>query len=167
MKPVLIEGGFAIDDRGVVSFVNGFEFAGGGFDFFGEPMMPPVCRFYIVANHHLGFVRAWHGHKKEAKYVTAVSGTALVCAVRVEEQDWNRIDDSQDPKLRVNQPQRFILSASKPAVLFIPPGYANGWMSLTPDARLMFFSTLTLEESKTDDYRFPARYWNPWKVEER
>ena len=160
MNPILIEGSIAIDDRGPVSFVNSFDFA-------GAPMMPPVRRFYLVSNHQPGQVRAWHAHKKEAKYVTAISGTALVCAARVEEQDWNRTDDHQDPKLRVNQPQRFVLSASKPAVLFIPPGYANGWMSLTADAKLMFFSTATLDESSADDYRFPARYWNPWKVEER
>lgn len=149
MIPTLIEGGFAIDDRGVVSFVNRFDFA-------GASMMPPVRRFYLVSNHQTGMIRAWHGHKKEAKYVIAVSGTALVCAVGI---------SGENPALA--DPDRFILSASRPAVLFIPPGYANGWMSLTADAKLMFFSTATLEESKTDDYRFPARYWNPWKVEER
>jgi hypothetical protein len=31
----------------------------------------------------------------------------------------------------------------------------------------MFFSTSTLEESLRDDIRFPARYWDPWQVEER
>lgn len=157
MIPTLIEGGLAVDDRGAVSFVNGFDFA-------GASMMPPVRRFYLVSNHQIGMIRAWHGHKKEAKYVTAVSGTALVCAVGM---------DNWIPQTRftmrgdASEIHKVILSASKPAVLFIPPGYANGWMSLTPDARLMFFSTSTLEESKIDDYRFPARYWNPWKVEER
>ena len=33
MTPTLIEGSIAIDDRGSVSFVNGFDFA-------GAPMMP-------------------------------------------------------------------------------------------------------------------------------
>ena len=148
-KPILYEGALAVDDRGTLAFVNSFDFA-------GASMMPPVRRFYLVSNHQVGMIRAWHGHKKEAKYVIAVSGTALVCAVGI---------GGENPALA--DPDRFILSASEPAVLVIPPGYANGWMSLTPDARLMFFSTSTLEESKTDDYRFPARYWNPWKVEER
>jgi dTDP-4-dehydrorhamnose 3,5-epimerase len=40
-------------------------------------------------------------------------------------------------------------------------------MSLTPDAKLVFFSTATLEESRNDDYRFPARYWDVWQVDER
>jgi dTDP-4-dehydrorhamnose 3,5-epimerase len=40
-------------------------------------------------------------------------------------------------------------------------------MSLTVDAKIMFFSTSTLEESMKDDIRFPARRWDPWHVEER
>jgi dTDP-4-dehydrorhamnose 3,5-epimerase len=60
-----------------------------------------------------------------------------------------------------------VLAAKKPSVLFIPAGYANGFMSLTADAQLMFFSTSTLEESKGDDIRYDARHWDIWKVEER
>ena len=57
--------------------------------------------------------------------------------------------------------------AQKPAVLYLPAGYANGFMSLTDDATLMFFSTSTVEESRGDDIRFDARYWNAWEVVER
>ena len=46
-------------------------------------------------------------------------------------------------------------------------GHANGFMSLTGDCKIIVFSTSTIEESLKDDYRFDARYWNPWKVEER
>jgi dTDP-4-dehydrorhamnose 3,5-epimerase len=60
-----------------------------------------------------------------------------------------------------------VLSANKPSVLYIPPGYANGFMSLTPDARLMFFSTSTLAESKGDDHRYDPRHWDIWNIEER
>ena len=60
-----------------------------------------------------------------------------------------------------------MLSANKPSVLFIPPGYCNGFMSLTQDAKLMFFSTSTLEESRGDDIRFHARHWDIWQPEER
>lgn len=151
MNPILVEGSIAIDDRGLVSFVNGFDFA-------GASMMPPVRRFYFVSNHQAGTVRAWHGHQREGKYVTAVSGTALVCIMPLE--CWPN-------PIAAGPIHRYVLSAAKSEVLYIPPSCANGWMSLTPDVKLMFFSTATLEESKTDDYRFPARYWNPWKVEER
>ena len=115
-------------------------------------------RFYVVANHRQGFVRAWHAHRREAKYVTVVTGAAVVAAVR--------IDDWENPS-REAPVQRFVLTAEKPSVLFIPPGYANGFMSLTQDARLVFFSTSSVEESRGDDIRFDARHWDVWTVEER
>lgn len=141
----LLDGGLAMDDRGSVSFVNGFGFEG-------------VKRFYAVTNHRQGFIRAWHGHRREAKYVYVSQGSALVCAVKVD--DW----DNPSPNLTV---ERFVLSAAKPSVLFIPAGYANGFMSLSADAQLMFFSTSTVEESRGDDIRFEARFWDPWQIIER
>jgi len=144
-KPVMMAGGLAADDRGELAYVNDFRFEG-------------VKRFYMVSNYSQGFVRAWHGHKREAKYVTAVSGAAVVGAVCID--DWER----PSKELEV---QRFVLSAHRPSVLYIPPGYANGFMSLTADLRLMFFSTSSLEESHGDDYRYESRYWDIWNVVER
>jgi dTDP-4-dehydrorhamnose 3,5-epimerase-like enzyme len=141
----LLKGGLAVDDRGEVGFVNDFNFAG-------------VKRFYSVSNHRRGFVRAWHGHRHEAKYATVVHGAMVVCCVRVD--DW----ESPSPDLTV---QRFVLSAKAPAVLYIPAGFANGFMSLTDEARIIFFSTSTLDESLKDDIRFASRTWNPWDIEER
>ena len=144
-KLVVMSGGLAVDDRGEVGFVNDFSFQG-------------VKRFYTVSNHRVGFVRAWHGHRKEAKYVTAVLGAAVVGAVKID--NW----DEPSHKLPVH---RFVLSAKRPSVIFIPAGYANGFMSLTDDLKLIFFSTLTLEESAGDDFRFDSRLWDPWQVVER
>jgi len=144
-KPVMLNGGLAVDERGEVGFVNDFRFEG-------------VKRFYTVANHRSGFVRAWHGHRREGKYVTTVAGAALVGAVRID--DWDK--PSRDLAV-----ERFVLSASRPSVLFIPSGYANGFMSLTDDLKLMFFSTSTLEESAADDIRFDSRLWDIWQVAER
>jgi dTDP-4-dehydrorhamnose 3,5-epimerase len=141
----LLRGGVAVDDRGEVGFVNDFDFTG-------------VKRFYTVCNHRAGFIRAWHGHRHEAKYATVVSGAMLVCCVAVD--DW----DNPSADLPV---QRFVLCARTPAVLHIPAGFANGFMSLTDDAKIIFFSTSTLQESLSDDIRFPARKWNPWTIEER
>jgi len=145
MEPTLLTGGLAVDDRGEVGFVNGFDFAG-------------VKRFYTVRNHHRGFVRAWHAHRNEAKYVTVVAGAALVGAVRI---------DNWEAPSRSLSVVRHVLSAAAPRVLYIPAGYANGFMSLTDDARLMFFSTSTLDESKNDDIRYDARLWDIWTIEER
>jgi dTDP-4-dehydrorhamnose 3,5-epimerase len=145
MGPELLRGGLAVDDRGEVGFVNDFDFAG-------------VKRFYTVSNHRADFVRAWHGHRHESKFVLAVSGAALVCCVEID--DWSN-PSAELPVLR------YVLSARSPSILRIPAGYANGFLTLSDDAKLLFFSSSTLEESAGDDIRFPARYWNPWDIEER
>jgi dTDP-4-dehydrorhamnose 3,5-epimerase-like enzyme len=144
-EPVLYTGELAVDDRGEVGFVNDFTFAG-------------VKRFYSVKNHQQGFVRAWHAHRHEAKYVTVIEGAALIGAVR--------IDDWKHPS-RESPVVRHVLAANRPRVLFVPAGYANGFMSLAADTRLLFFSTSTLAESQGDDIRYDARHWDIWKIEER
>ncbi|MCC7496089.1 MAG: dTDP-4-dehydrorhamnose 3,5-epimerase family protein [Bryobacterales bacterium] len=141
----LIEGGLAVDDRGMVAFVNDFGFEG-------------VKRFYTVSNHQAQFVRAWHAHKREGKYVLVTSGAAIVGAVGID--DWDKPDASA-------KTSRYVLSAARPSVLWIPPGHANGFMTLTRNTTVMFFSTSTLEQSRGDDFRYPARYWDIWQVEER
>jgi dTDP-4-dehydrorhamnose 3,5-epimerase-like enzyme len=144
-EPKLIQGGLGIDDRGEVAFVNDFQFEG-------------VKRFYTVSNHQVGYVRAWHAHKKAGKYVMVVEGAALIGAVAID--NWEA--PSKDTEVK-----RFVLSSNKPVVVYIPPGYANGAMSLTADAKIMYFATDTLEETKEDDFRYDARYWDIWQVEER
>ena len=142
-EPKTILGGLAVDDRGSVSFVNDFD-------------MQVVRRFYVVRNHRSGFIRAWHAHRREAKYAYVMTGSAIVAAVK--------IDNWEHPSKNATV-HRQILSAQKPAVFFIPSGFANGFMTLTSDAVVMFLSTATLEESMGDDVRYPADYWNPWDVE--
>ena len=144
-EPTLLQGGISIDDRGEVTFVNGFNFEG-------------VKRFYIVSNHRQGFVRAWHAHKKEAKYVIVVNGAAKVGAVAI---------DNWDAPATNAKVYTYVLSEKRPAVLFIPSGYANGFMSLSDESKLVFFSTKTMGEAKDDDIRYDARYWDVWSVEER
>lgn len=144
-EPRLIPGNVAVDDRGEVAFVNDFDFAG-------------VKRFYTIRNHRAGFVRAWHGHRKEAKYLHVTDGAAVIGLVRID--DWER--PSKDLKV-----ERYVLSAHRPAVLYAPAGYANGWMSLSPDTRIVVYSTVSLDESLADDQRFDARFWDIWQIPER
>lgn len=144
-KPKLIQGGIAVDDRGSLSFVNDFDFG-------------DIKRFYMVENHQQGFVRAWHAHKKESKCVMVVAGSALIGAVK--------IDDWENPS-KDTLAEKFVLSDRKPSILYIPAGYANGFMSLTEDAKIIFFSSSSLEESKGDDFRYSAQYWDIWQIEQR
>ena len=143
--PRLIEGGIVIDDRDQVIFANDFDFKS-------------IKRFYMISNHKEGMVRAWHAHKKEAKYVLVVNGAAIVGAVKID--DW----DNPSKWVKVD---RYVLSCKKPSLLYIPAGFANGFMSLTSDTQIIFFSTSTIDESKGDDFRFDARYWDIWEVIER
>ena len=135
---MIYQGGKAIDDRGSLTFVNDFDFKG-------------VKRFYVVENHQKGFVRAWHGHKKEGKYVFVPRGAALVGVVSMDDEDI----------------QRLVLSADKPQILYIAPGNYNGFKTLTDDTQVIFFSTTTLEESEGDDYREDANKWDIWEVTPR
>ncbi len=165
----VIQGGIAIDDRGQLSFVNDFNFEG-------------VKRFYTVENFDHQYVRAWHGHKNEGKYVTVMSGSALIGAVDLRQiSDWDAIDeinssltfvDSEEEVRNKHRdfgenhtvedylatwkaPQyKFVLSSRKPSVVWIPPGFVNGAMNLDDDTKITYFSTKGLGESEGDDYRF-------------
>ncbi len=129
----LILGGISVDDRASVRFVNEFDFE-------------KVKRFYQVENHSKGFIRAWHGHKKEGKYVYVSSGTALIGVVDMETENV----------------QKFVLSSKTPKILYIPPNNFNGFKSLEENTTILFFSTTTLEESLGDDIRESHDKWNIW-----
>ena len=144
-KVIFIEGGISVDDRGELLFCNDFD-------------MKEIRRFYQVSNHSSNFIRAWHAHKYEAKFVCVISGATILASVKID--NWN--EPSKDLKI-----ERFVLSERKPGSLFIPPGYAHGYKTLVPDTRIMFFSTKPLDKSIDDDYRYEAYYWNPWEIEER
>jgi dTDP-4-dehydrorhamnose 3,5-epimerase len=145
--PTLIKGGLAADDRGVVRFVNDFRFDG-------------VKRFYVLENWRPGFVRAWHGHMKEAKWVTVTKGAALVCAVK--------ITPVAKEFALCEVPFKFVLCEQQPAMLCIPPGYANGSMALVEGTQVVHFSSMTMEETAGDDLRWP---WDAipgvWEAQQR
>lgn len=142
-KPNIIEGGVSVDDRGSLRFVNDFDFEN-------------VKRFYQVRNHRRGFIRAWHGHEREGKYVWVASGSALVATVPIGAE-----------KGDLSQVEKFVLSEQQPKILFIPAGYYNGFMNLEDNTRILFFSTSSLEESKGDDIRKEYNCWDVWKEDFR
>lgn len=147
-EPVrVIKGGSATDDRGSLRFVNDFDFSG-------------VKRFYQVQNHRQGFIRAWHGHLKEGKYVYVSSGAILLGAVPL-------VPEGNAYNIFTNDVQKFVVSAQSPSVIFIPQGYANGFKNLTDNTSVLFFSTSTLDESKGDDIRFPYDNVNIWNEDFR
>ena len=149
-----LNGGVAIDDRGSVRFVNDFNFDG-------------VKRFYQVQNHEKGFVRAWHGHLHEGKYVYVAQGAALIGAVRMEHREYLEGIGADALITPEGEAQRFVLTSTSPKILWIPPGYANGFMSLTDEMIIQYFSTKDIKESLGDDIRFPYDKWDIWNIEKR
>lgn len=131
----IVEGGSAIDDRGKVAFINSLDFSG-------------IKRFYMVSNHRVGFIRAFHYHKYEAKYVFVVSGAIKLVVAKIE-------GAAIPETATIKDVSEYILSEDKPKLLYIPPDRANGFKTLTPGARAIFYSTSTLEESLSDDIRYP------------
>lgn len=136
-KPKTISGGYFKDKRGIVYFNNNFKFKN-------------IKRFYIVQNHKKDFIRAWHGHLKEEKYIFCVQGKATIGAVK--------ISNIKNPSKK-KKPLFFELDSSKPDIIFIPAGYANASKSLDRKMKLVIFSNLTLKQSIRDDYRYPEDYW--------
>lgn len=134
------------DDRGHIIFNNNIKLEG-------------VKRFYVVGNHQANFIRAWHGHKIERKYITCISGAAIVCYIPMD------YDKFEDQKAIV---KRTVLSPNG-SMLEIPAGNYNGWMSLTDDTQLLVLSCSTLEESMGDDYRKEVDFFNTdvWKIIQR
>jgi len=141
----IISMGISFDDRGSVRFLNSLD-------------LIQWKRFYIVENNSTGFIRAWHGHKYESKLMVVLSGSVLVGTLA--------INDFENPS-KEEVPIRRVIHASANEALYIPAGNVNGFMSLTSETKVMFFSSSTLEQSKKDDYRFNWDYWNIWEVKFR
>ena len=140
-------GDLAVDDRGSLSFVNQFDFA-------------QVKRFYQVENLDTQTVRAWHGHVKESKYVYVSAGSIILGYLKLDsftQPDWHLM------------PERVVLSAKKPQVVYIPGGYVNGFRALELGTKVIIYSTASLQDSRHDDYRFPYDFWDTriWQVENR
>jgi dTDP-4-dehydrorhamnose 3,5-epimerase len=143
--PEIINGGLAIDDRGALSFLNTVPFAN-------------VIRMYGVENFSTDVIRAFHGHAVEEKFVLVTSGSAIVALAKM-----------NDDRTGMDAPKRYVLSSRKPQLLYAPAGYANGFRALEPGTKMLFFSSTTIEQAATDDYRFPYDYFGTkiWEVESR
>ena len=70
-KPMLFSGNFKSDFRGKVYFNNNI-------------VLSKIKRFYIVENKRAKFIRAWHGHKYEAKFIICLRGRARISAVKIQ-----------------------------------------------------------------------------------
>ncbi len=141
-SPKLITGGIFKDERGAVSFVNDFD-------------MTSVKRFYQIKHKDIKTVRAWQGHKIERKWFYCTAGSFLLNLIK--------IDDWKNPSSDLI-PETFVLKAGVSNILSVPSGYANGFKALEENSTLMTFSDQSIDEAKTDDFRFDKNYWFNWST---
>lgn len=113
----------------------------------------PIKRAYYVYNYAKGIIRGFHFHKKEWKYFIVANGAAKIVAL-----------DPDKPEEKFS----FVSSSRKGDLVVIPPGFANGWISLEDNTILICCSTASLEESIKDDIRYDPHKWGDvWKVKGR
>ena len=117
-----------------------------------------IKRFYQITNHNINFVRAWHGHKKEDKYLLVTKGVFKICAVKID--NWKQ----PSKKLPI---QEFILNSNSPKIIKLPGGHAHGTQNLKVNSKLLVFSTFSLQQSIKDDYRFDSGLWYDWNIKFR
>lgn len=138
----IIKGDSFFDDRGELTFVNDVSIEG-------------VKRFYFISNKTTKVIRAWQAHKVECKYFYALEGSFLIAVVKLD----NFENPAPDLKAKA-----FKLHSTYPQLLIVPPGYANGIRAISDKNNLLVLSTLGLEESKKDTWRFPAHLWFDWDI---
>lgn len=135
--PKVIQGGNFSDHRGTISYVNDFSFQ-------------DIERFYIISNSDKNPIRAWQGHKLDAKNFYCLSGSFKIHFVKID--NWE--NPSKDLVV-----ETIFVSESDSKIVHIPAGYANAIQSLENNSKLISFSTLHLKDVKDDDVRYPADYW--------
>jgi dTDP-4-dehydrorhamnose 3,5-epimerase-like enzyme len=142
MIPKIISGGNFSDNRGTISYVNDFSFK-------------DIERFYIISNSEEKPIRAWQGHKLDAKNFYCLSGAFKIHFVKID--NW----ESPSKYLPV---ETISVSAEDGKIVYIPAGYANAIQCLEKGSKLISFSTLPLANVSDDDVRYDSDYW---KIDEK
>ena len=143
-NPKLIKVNVSPDDRGEITHCNDFNF-----------IKRKIKRFYKIENHKTNFVRAWHAHKREKKYILILSGSIKVSLVKID--NWKK----PSKKLKI---ENFFLNDKCPQILYIPGGYAHGTQNLKKNTSFLVYSNFSIDESLKDDFRYPYNYWDNWKI---
>lgn len=112
-----------------------------------------IQRIYYVVNHTRGVIRGFHYHEKEWKFFAIVNGAAKFIIL-----------NPTKPK----ETYIFTGSSRKNNLIIVPPGFANGWMSLEDNTILLCASNLSTKESLKDDQRFdPYKWGDLWTIKAR
>ena len=156
-KPILLDVQSISDDRGILlPFTDHIDHE-------------LFRRCYVVEDYGTGVIRGLHYHKLEAKIFTIVSGAGKFITVKLSPElaeDGNQGEIKKYIEKHPETVNSFVLSGKHHGVLFIPPKFANGWISLQDNTILVALGNLRFERAKDDDLRLSPYIINEdyWKV---
>lgn len=136
----VIEGEIFRDERGRISSLNAFRFAG-------------VERCYFIHHPSTEVVRGWHAHQREKKWFYCLRGAFTLALVRID--DWENPSPDLEPAL-------FRLTEEHSRIVCVPEGYANALKASVPDSLMLVFSGKILEEALGDSWRYDRDRWVDW-----
>ena len=133
----VVEGEIFCDERGQISSLNAFRFAG-------------IERFYVIHHPDTDVIRGWNGHKSEKKWFYCIKGSFTLALVEID--NW----EAPSPDLK---PQIFRLNEGDSKIVCVPEGYANWIKASAPDSILLVFSGKTLPEAYNDCWKYDKNMW--------
>lgn len=137
-----------VDDRGYLTVILRAD----------HPDFTRFGQVYLVGNHDVGTIRAWHKHSVMWDWFFISHGAAK----------FGLVDDRPDSPTRGVR-WSVTISARAPAVLSVPPGVFHGWMSLEADTQLVSIADQKYGDPGWDETRVPWDHFPdfPWRVEHR
>jgi dTDP-4-dehydrorhamnose 3,5-epimerase len=99
-------------------------------------------------------IRAWQGHREESKIFFVISGSFKIAAIKI--NNW------KEPNQELPC-QSYVLNASRPQMLLLPGGFANGIIALVKDFILIVFSEFNMNDTPGDDHRWELEYFKCWQ----
>ena len=137
MKKLIENINIFVDKRGTLSYSNDFDIS-------------KYKRCYHINHKTTDVLRAWQGHKIESKAFWITKGSFLLKYALV------------DNFCQVSKKLEFVtieLNYKMPKILKLPGGCINGFKAIEKNSSLMVFSSLDLEQSKKDDFRWDKKFF--------
>jgi dTDP-4-dehydrorhamnose 3,5-epimerase len=140
VEPIHYKAETFIDERGQLNFFNDLN-------------LEKFKRIYYITHNNTKVIRAWQGHKNEAKLFKVTKGVFVLAYVK--------LDSLINPCHNLTA-KHIVLEANKNEFLYVPAGYANGLKALEKNSMLQVFSSMRLEDSLKDKVRFEPNQWFDW-----
>ena len=133
----MIKGSSHSDERGVLTFNNGFDAAA-------------VKRIYTIENQNTEFVRGWQGHQVEQRWFACMTGRMEIRVIV--------LDRVEKPSAGLKQ-EIFVLNSNTLDFLHVPAGCITAITALDPQSKLLVMSDYAVGEIG-DELRYALDYFN-------